>query len=80
MKIFVFQSGNRTGFKFRFGATPNRQGANLPAAGAPWTLVKELDIGAAGGLTKNSPGIGPMLDDVQTKGFHVASTNPAGKP
>lgn len=77
MKIFVFKCGNPTGYKFRFGFTPNRQGSNLPTAGLPWTLVKELDIGAAGGLTTRTPGIGAILDDVQTKGFHVGNSNPS---
>ena len=27
----MFQSGNRTTFKFRYGFTPNRQAGNLPA-------------------------------------------------
>lgn len=78
MKIFMFQSGNRTTFKFRYGFTPNRQAGNLPAEGAPWALLKELDIGAAGGLTTKSPGISAILDSVQTKGFHLSITNPLG--
>ncbi len=77
MKIYVFQSGNRTGFKFKFGFTPNREGSNLPADGAPWTPLKMLDIGAAGGLKHNSPGISPILDGIQTKGFAVSNVNPA---
>ena len=76
MKIYMFQNDNRTTFKFRYGFTPNRQGGNLPAAGAPWALIKELDIGAAGGLTTKSPGVSAILDSVDTKGFHLATTNP----
>jgi len=38
--------------------------------------MKELDIGAAGGLTTRSPGIGAILDSVHTKGFHLATANP----
>lgn len=76
MKIYAFQSGNRTGFKFRFGFTPNSQGSNLSPAGLPWTLASELDIGAAGGLTAKTPGVGNILDDIQTKGFHLGNVKP----
>jgi hypothetical protein len=76
MKVYVFQSGNRTGFKFKFGFTPNSEGSNLPTAGAPWTLVKTLDVGSAGGLKHNSPGVGPILDGIQTKGFADANAAP----
>lgn len=78
MKIYMFQTNNRTTYKFRFGFTPNRLGTNLPAAGVPWMLVKEFDIGAAGGLTTKSPGVGAILDSVDAKGFHVATTDPLG--
>jgi len=77
MKIYVFQSGNRTGFKFKFGFTPNSAGSNLPPAGAPWTLLKTLDLGSAGGLKHNSPGVAPILDGIQTKGFAVGNVTPA---
>ena len=76
MKIYVFQSGNRTGFKFKFGFTPNSAGHNLPPAGAPWTAVKTLDVGSAGGLKHNSPGVAAILDGIQTKGFAVGNAVP----
>ena len=77
MKIYVFQSGNRTGFKFKFGFTPNSQGSNLPGDGAPWTLVKAIDVGAAGGLKHSSPGMPAILDAIQARGYSVGNVNPA---